>query len=251
MRLRFVFNHYAGNMSIDYNHKMRLWFSDFLMNFYGKTYDGTVADEGDDCRGFKLFTFSKLIFDSYKVREHRIGFYEGKAQWFVSSPVEDFLDDFAEYLKTIKRISVDSISFELLDISEVKMPAFDKQMKFTSLSPITVTTDGLNKRIIDDYFLRFSDSAFINKIKDNLLNKYRLYSGKKIIDDANFSFEFDSDYMERKRGKIQKKIKYERREILGYLAPFKVSGEPELLRFGYDTGFGDYCHLGFGMAKEI
>lgn len=238
-------------MSIDYNHKMRSWFSDFMMNFYGKNYDGTVVNNVDKCQGFKLFTFSKLIFDSYKVREHRISFSEGTAQWFVSSPVEEFLDDFAGYLKTIQRISLDGICFELLDISEMKMPAFDMQMKFTSLSPITVTTEGLNKQIIDNYFLSFGDSAFINKIKINLIKKYKEFSGKKIIDDINFSFEFDSDYMARKRGKIHKKIRYERREILGYVAPFKVSGEPELLKFGYDTGFGDYCHLGFGMAKEV
>ncbi|MEO5356118.1 MAG: CRISPR-associated endoribonuclease Cas6 [Nitrospirae bacterium YQR-1] len=251
MRLNFVFNHPVGTLSIDYNHLMQSWFSDFLSKPDAKCYEGKLTAGCQEKRKFKLFTFSKLFFDSYKVRGYRISFNRGNAQWFVSSPVKEFLNDFSAYMKNRKKISVNGVCFELMSIDEVQMPPFGSEMKFTSLSPITVTTEGLDEMNSDGFFLKFEDMGFIQKIKDSLTDKYRKFTGMKISNDNNFNFEFDSDYMERKRGRIQKKVKYERTEIVGYLAPFKVSAEPELLKFGYDTGFGDYCHMGFGMVKEI
>jgi CRISPR-associated endoribonuclease Cas6 len=40
-------------------------------------------------------------------------------------------------------------------------------------------------------------------------------------------------------------------KIRGWLAPFTVEGSNELIRLGYETGFGARNSMGFGMAEAI
>lgn len=70
------------------------------------------------------------------------------------------------------------------------------------------------------------------------------------IDDAKFSIKVDEEYMNKKNGKITKNINFKGTNIIGFMAPFEVNGNPKLIEIGYETGFEGKGSMGFGMVKE-
>jgi CRISPR-associated endoribonuclease Cas6 len=69
--------------------------------------------------------------------------------------------------------------------------------------------------------------------------------------DTDFKIIIDEDYVKRKNGKITKNINFKGTNIIGFMAPFEVTGSPELIEVGYEAGFGEKGSMGFGMVKEI
>jgi len=84
----------------------------------------------------------------------------------------------------------------------------------------------------------------------NLVKKYKLLAGED-IKASEFKVKIDTDCMNNKAGKIIKKINFKGTDIIGFMAPFEVSGSPELIEVGYEAGFGEKGSMGFGMVKII
>jgi CRISPR-associated endoribonuclease Cas6 len=38
-------------------------------------------------------------------------------------------------------------------------------------------------------------------------------------------------------------------DVIGIQAPFTIEGDPELIKVGYECGFGEKNSMGFGMAE--
>lgn len=70
------------------------------------------------------------------------------------------------------------------------------------------------------------------------------------IDDAKFSIKVDEEYMNKKNGKITKNINFKGTNIIGFMTPFEVNGNPKLIEIGYETGFEGKGSMGFGMVKD-
>lgn len=64
-----------------------------------------------------------------------------------------------------------------------------------------------------------------------------------------FNIKIDTDYMNRRSGKITKKINFKGTDIIGFMAPFEVTASPELIETGHEAGFGEKGSMGFGMVK--
>ncbi|MCI4626847.1 MAG: CRISPR-associated endoribonuclease Cas6 [Candidatus Magnetoovum sp. WYHC-5] len=196
-----------------------------------------------------IFTFSNLIAKSYSIENDVILFKHERLVWYISSPVRELLDVLVDAVlhknNSIIHIGNEELSIE--EVSYVKDPRFTNIMAFTTLSPLTVS-----KRVENNYihYIRYNESDFADAIKTGLINKYRLIYGYEPRD-TGFGFEFDRKYIERREGKIQKKIQFLKNNIIAYKAPFVISGNPELIKLGYEAGFGERCNMGFGMAKII
>lgn len=113
------------------------------------------------------------------------------------------------------------------------------------------------------HYIRPWEDGFSEAIEQNLIKKYRLVYGKEpdgyIKNSCNlyenkgmpkFKIAIDNDYMNRKSGKITKKINFKNTEIIGFMAPFEATGSPELIEIGYEAGFGEKGSIGCGMVKE-
>jgi CRISPR-associated endoribonuclease Cas6 len=61
--------------------------------------------------------------------------------------------------------------------------------------------------------------------------------------------EFDPLVIASWQGRIHKLITYKDTKIFCYHCPFTVEGSPELMRIGYECGFGDGNSKGFGMVE--
>lgn len=232
---------------------------------------------GKSKKGFKLFTYSMLTGKSHRIDGDRIIFENTHVQWQISSPVHDFIRHlvtgvFAEGQKIDIRHSssssnslsgsnglsgLNSLSRFLIErVETLPIPEFKETMKFTCLSPITVSKvaglnglSGLNGPF-KCHYLRPWEEGFSDAIKNNLIKKHKLIHGKD-IEDSEFTIKIDTDYMNRKSGKITKNINFKSTNIIGFMAPFEVTGSPELIEIGYEAGFGEKGSMGFGMVKEI
>ena len=106
------------------------------------------------------------------------------------------------------------------------------------------------------HYIRPWEDGFSKAIEQNLIKKYKLVHGKDIEGDStrggsgNFEILVDKDYMNKKSGKITKKINFKGTEIIGFLSPFEVRGNPKLIEVGYESGFGEKGSIGCGCVRK-
>ena len=258
---------------------------------------------GESKKGFKLFTYSMLNGKKYSIKSDTIIFENAPITWEISSPVDVFLQHLITGAFTHGQVI--NIGNEnrgegmgarfLIDrVETAPKPDFKEVMRFTCLSPITVSkiydktsavktggndfeaeAAGLNKNIDNDgdifggaadlgcHYIRPWEEGFSEAIEQNLIKKYRLVYGKDpngyIKNSGNFyenkgiskfKITIDNNYMNKKSGKITKKINFKNTEIIGFMAPFEVTGNPELIEIGYEAGFGEKGSIGCGMVRE-
>lgn len=222
-------------------------------------YSAFLHDEGyklgESKKGFKLFTYSMLMGDTVRAQGERLIIGKSQVQWQISSPVDMFIQHlvtgvFAEGQKINIGPEGEQAAFLIELVETMQPPEFRDAMKFTCLSPITVSKPAGRGRPC--HYLRPWEDGFSEVIKNNLLNKYRLAHGRE-LNGPEFNIKIDAVYMNRKSGKITKKINFKGTDIIGFMAPFEVTGSPELIEIeiGYEAGFGEKGSMGFGMVREI
>jgi CRISPR-associated endoribonuclease Cas6 len=135
-------------------------------------------------------------------------------------------------------------------------PTFTRNMTFKCLSPIgVVSSTGRVGHYHYHCILNTEAELFASAIRKNLLKKfsqrYNFLPGNTELD-----FNFDTIYTYRKEGRISRLVKFNDKSpdefaVKSFMAPFSVTGNPELIRIGYELGFGNYNHLGFGMVGLV
>jgi CRISPR-associated endoribonuclease Cas6 len=237
---------------------------------------------GESKKGFKLFTYSRLTSKKFKIGGGKIIFLNNHVEWQISSPLDNFIQHlvtgvFAEGQeleighinnRSSRSNSLNGLSglnrFLIERIETLPRPEFKENMRFICLSPITVSKvscptlekggEGGFIRSSDSlrpcHYLRPWEEGFSEAIRNNLIKKFKLVYGKD-INDPDFKIKIDTDYMNRKSGKITKNINFKGTNIIGFMSPFEVAGSPELIEIGYEAGFGEKGSMGFGMVKEI
>jgi CRISPR-associated endoribonuclease Cas6 len=221
-----------------------------------------------------------LMCSKVKIKDEKIGFLNKRIQWQISSPVDEFIQHlimgiFAEGQEIEIGPEDNVIKLVIEKVETLPGPEFKESMRFTCLSPITVSsivspfhrsTQAWNRETVEPgtwnggtwnmeqwndskcYYLRPWEEGFSEAIKNNLIKKYRLIYGKD-INDAHFEIKIDPVYMNKRAGKIIKNINFKDTNIIGFMAPFEVRGSPELIEVGYEAGFGEKGSMGFGMVK--
>ena len=208
-------------------------------------------------KGFKLFTYSMLMSKKARIKGETISFGDGSIHWYISSPVDTFIQHLITGVFTKgQEIKVGQENkesgFLINQVETLPEPQFSNTMRFTCLSPITVSKNIKNSNGSNCFvchYLRPWEDGFSEAIKNNLVKKYKLVTGKE-IEDAKFSIKVDEEYMNKRNGKITKNINFKGTNIIGFMAPFEVNGSTELIEIGYETGFGEKGSMGFGMVKE-
>jgi CRISPR-associated endoribonuclease Cas6 len=196
---------------------------------------------------FKLFTFSQLLAERRRVIGDRLTIQSPTVRWLVSSPVDEFVMHFATGMLERGMVRVGSIDFRVRDVRALPSPEFAPAMRFTCLSPISVSThtdvEGLNPL----QYCRLEDN-FYEKVVENLRRKYALLTAED-ASQLNLALAFDPTYITKRQGRIHKIVCYKDTKIFAYLAPFTVQGDVELIRVGYESGFGDGNSKGLGMVE--
>ncbi|MBF0563968.1 MAG: CRISPR-associated endoribonuclease Cas6 [Nitrospirae bacterium] len=250
IKVTFVSSYEDAQVMLNYNYTL----SSMIYGITGSSsidYCVYLNTKSNDPRGrrFKLFTFSNLLFSNYRVEQRYIRFGRCTIDWFVSSPVARFKENLLSGIEGRRFINIGGVKLDVQKVETIQAPVFSGEMKFTCISPITVTA-GKCPKWKSPHYIRYDEDGFSEAVRKNLIKKYVVIHGKQ-PDDDRFEFEFDSEYIARRCGKIQKKIRFMNTDIVGFMAPFSVKGNPNLIEVGYHCGFGEKGSMGFGMAKPI
>lgn len=212
-----------------------------------RDYATYLHDQGYESgeKHFRLFTFSQLEIPKRRVTREGVEFQDSEASWQVSSPVRDFVKYLADGLLERETIQVGHLTFAVTGAEIVSPPQFTSAMEFVCLSPITLSR-AASELGRPACYLRYQDPEFSSRLRENLLRKYLAFS-PTLPADTNLEFAFDTSYIERHQGKISRLVTYRDQRILGYMAPFSLTGNPELIRFAYECGLGEKNSFGFGM----
>jgi CRISPR-associated endoribonuclease Cas6 len=226
------------------------------------TYSAFLHDQGyhlpDKGKPFKLFTFSQLQPERYRVEPGGLRLLTAAITWQISSPMIEFVEHLADGLLRRGRVELSLGSLQLpLEVSSVETlaaPVFSERMAFKCLSPLVATTKREHNGKLSTHYYRHDDPALPEALRQNLIRKYRLIHGYE-PEHTDFILRFDSDYVRKKNSDIYKLVQYRARgqvtQIKGILAPFVAGGSPELIQAGYEAGFGEKNSMGFGMAEIL
>lgn len=288
-------------LPINYNYYLTSLIYRFIFSS-SRDYSSFLHNEGyrigESKKGFKLFTYSMLNGKKYTVKSDVIIFENAPIIWEISSPVDVFLQHLITGAFTQGHaINIGNnqrgAGFLIDRVETAPKPEFKETMRFTCLSPITVSRiydkkAGAGKAAVNNFAAEFNEDVdkdggvfiddidlgchyirpwedgFSEAIEQNLIKKYRLVYGKdpnggldnlgnfgKGNKKPDFRITIDKDYMNKRSGKITKKINFKNTEIIGFMAPFEVRGNPELIEIGYEAGFGEKGSIGCGMVREI
>ena len=209
---------------------------------------------------YKLFSFA-LLFEKYSFGKEGIKLESPYVKLIIASPIlEDFFKGILLGSFRVKELMLNVNGNKHLlgikQIEEIREPEFANNMRFSMLSPLVVSTRKEYNGKMTQYFLRSTDDGklFTEIINKNLINKYNLYHEKE-YEGEGIDFKFDEEYLKKKKYDVQKKITLAVRknkiDIIGIISPFYVTGDPKLIKVGYECGFGEKNSMGFGLAKPI
>jgi CRISPR-associated endoribonuclease Cas6 len=205
--------------------------------------DGYTVEE----KHFKLFTFSQLMARQREIVGDEICFHS-PLTWYVSSPQETFLGNFASSLMEGGKLQIGRLQLPVQDVEVPRNPRFQSQMTFRCLSPLTMSTKREREGELVMHYCLPDDPEFSELVRQNLLRKYEAIQGRKPRD-TSFTMQFDAEYIRRKGRQVTRLVRYKDVDIKGVLCPFHAAGSPELLFVGYECGFGDKNSAGFGMVE--
>lgn len=210
---------------------------------------------------FKFFTFSKLKF--FPKKRDREGFYDVKKIQFVfTSSVDESLKHLILGIFSNQKIKLmlngQKCIFNIVNVDIQSVPTFNNHEKFICLSPITVTTikideNGKRKQHFLNYMIPEERDHFVDNLKKNLIGKYETINNIKYQNlNYPFNFNFNFDYITKRKGNISKLMQFKNKiKIKAMEAPFSIEADPELIKIGYECGWGEKNSAGFGCVKQI
>ncbi len=202
-------------------------------------------------RVFRLFTFSRIV-GRYRIEgDKEIICFTGPISLHIASPLDDFLQEFAETLARAPEVNIENNPLVVSSIEVHFSPAIGYSAVIRMLSPLTVystlvSAEGKKKTY---YFSPF-EKEFSELTRKNIVKKYiSFYKRKPVSKDLKITpLKVDK--------KSEKIIKYSPDKgaytlIKGWMGIYRLEGNPELIRFSYDTGLGAKNSQGFGMYEVI
>lgn len=210
---------------------------------------------------FKFFTFA-LHFENVLRRGNKLVLRSNNAHLIVSFPpiLNEYIGSFSDDKLTDREIKISatqpSAVLNVRNIELVPEPEFSDMMRFVPLTPLVVSARKEIKGKPITKFYTFTDHVMeVNRlITEGLNHKYnQIYNkdappeGVKIFWDRAF---IEEKLNEKKRITAQFSLDMGRKKttVKGSMIPFAVRGNKELIKLGYQCGFGHMNSLGFGLV---
>ncbi len=235
-----------------------------LLQFGSAKFSEFLHDIGYQEKGktYKLFSFALRFEKPPKISNNRFYLKSDIVFLIISSPlIESFIKNFVSGTFQNQVIEVVSENIKtILTVEQVETlpePNFKNSMYFTLLSPLVLATKKeSNGKLIPKYFRYYDDIHEITRVfNQNLMNKYKLIHNSEYVGEL-LKFQWDTEYIERRLNQNKKVTKLISALIHGNMIyikaneiPFTLEGNRDLMKVGYECGFGSQNSLGFGLAE--
>jgi len=190
-------------------------------------------------RSFKMFTFSRLIGPVVHVG-NRFQF-TSPVTLHLSSPFDNLIQEIAKFIFERGMVTLHGNELMVTDFHVEQPPAFGTDHTVRMLSPMVMYTTLENERRKFRYYLNPWQDEFAELIHNNLRKKFVSFYDREPV-----SSDFALKPLTEMRPELQKVILYKGGVIKGWIGRYHVHGDPEMLRFAYDAGFGGKNSQGFG-----
>ena len=211
-------------------------------------------------RKFKLFTFSNLKPEKYKVSGDRLLIESENTELTISFYLPETVEHFITGLFMNQSFRLgdkqSSVGFTIQQIEKLPGVEFAGTMNFHTISPMIISknTDPGQKYA---KYLSPEETGYSDLLANNLVNKFvalaekgHLYSNKRAEMD---NVPINLSIVGSPRQKLIK-IKADNASetfLKGFLFSFKLTAPVELIRIGYYGGFGEKNSLGFGCCEVV
>jgi len=203
---------------------------------------------------FRLFTFSNLIFNKYRMEGDRIRLLDPGAGIIISFLPEKSTEEFVKGIFTSQSFSLGDgtsrVSCSIRSVEMMASPEFSDNMCFRTLSPMVISRKLPDGRTT--YVSPETDGA-CEAIYNNLCSKYKAFYGKEYATgDDGWKGEPGFRILSQvKRKKITIKVGTPQQTyIIGYLCSFEMTLPPDLMKILYEVGVGEKNSMGFGMVEK-
>ncbi|MBC7094503.1 CRISPR-associated endoribonuclease Cas6 [Thermococcus sp.] len=189
----------------------------------------------------KLFTFSLFMTENREAipgAKYFLG--KGKGFFYFSTPIAEIAEAFIGGLLQEPEVKLWEEKFYVEEVKALTEPSSYSGRTYSTLSPIAVTTLKPELGRLKQYDLSPMEDKFYENLRENLKEKYVLLYGKKSPDD------FEVKVFKARPKRFEVKLGIFRR---AWHLVFKAYGDEELIKVGYQAGFGEKNSLGFGMVK--
>ena len=190
----------------------------------------------DHLKKMTNYTFSYIMSKQREVLKDGIKIY-GEPYIIVSSPNEKFLRFFTNGLYEYPNLKVGKLELKIENINMMNKENPNGK-PLTLLSPLI-----LKKKVGNKIWFVLPEQEDFNKIlEDKLRKRYKMfYENDAPADPLIIKF---------------KEIKTKRHKVFGKyyrgcLGKLYLSGNPELVKFAYDSGIGENTNYGFGLLETL
>jgi CRISPR-associated endoribonuclease Cas6 len=236
-----------------------------LLKFGSPEFSQFLHDNGYkiDNKNFKLFTFAVRL-HKYEILVN--GNFTGShfklispcIDLIISSPlVDSFIKNFVIGTFEKQKVYITHpeyvTKFIIKGVELIPDPEFTNEMKFRLLNPLVLSTMIEKNGKLIPYYFRLGDEGLVENLRQNLIRKYNLLYNKT-IDIKEFEFEFDQEHIKKKNGVVSKLITIgegsrNESKVKGIMCDFRIKTNPELIKVGYECGFGGKNSMGFGFVE--
>ncbi|NLF43524.1 MAG: CRISPR-associated endoribonuclease Cas6 [Bacteroidales bacterium] len=199
---------------------------------------------------FKMFCFSNLSTPNARVEGDRLYLSGADSTFVLSFLPQRSTEEFVKGLFSQQEFELgDRNSRARLNVNTIEMvqePEFGTEMEFECMSPLTVSAFRTDQ---SKEYLAPHDPRYANAIIENLATKHTAYYGTapERITDEKFELlgqpKMKGVFIN--KSGLNKPIK-----VIGYKYRFRLKASAQLLRIGYQTGFGELNSMGFGCVGE-
>lgn len=191
-------------------------------------------------RRFKLFTFSNLLTNRFKVERGYL-YLRGKVYFIVSSPVQDFILNLIAGFRDKKYLEINHSKFLISGIEISEEPQYLPSMNYKSISPYTVSRQRDDGRV---HYLRENETQELEeRLKNNILRKAEILK----ITDTDIKFTLPN----RKKSKLItiKEGRFDEIKVKSIVSDVTITAPASLQRLCYEAGIGEKNSMGFGCLE--
>lgn len=255
MRLRITLEQSRPGQLIPINYQYYL--SSFIYNTLESAdseYSQWLHDNGyrSGNKSFKFFTFSMLNLKNWESKGSYILIKSPRIEFTISLLTQKMAEKFVVGMFQEKTMEIfdhqKRAHFKIKTVEAIPEIEFTDNMTFRAKSPIAIKRS--RRKENENIYVSPEETDFTFLMKKNLEEKYvaKCLNENTIvqargIDEINIIGESKGKLIRIREGD------YSETSVKGYFCTFEITGNPEIIKLGYETGFGINNSLGFGYVE--
>ncbi len=190
---------------------------------------------------FKVFTFSPILPQKFIGKEDSCYLLAPFVLYF-STPIKELFEKVFITFKKEKKVNLLGYTLPILKVKEIPVMIDKNTITLRTLSPLTISKKIRLKDKIMSVYLTPEEKDFTSRIKENLIEKFLIFHDVS-KDDIQIEIEPISYRI--------KLVEVKNINVKGVMMEFRAKASmPEIIKFGYEAGFGEKTSMGFGFVEE-